>query len=160
MTRTDKMLIAGTIVIVGIAGAIYSVREDVAAQYELRFEPARYWRAELGRRQFGFKMGVIQLEECHADLLAARMKEPARVARMKLLGFDESSALKDARDESESQALVCKVLADMLDLERRGLAEAERRHDAVRRPAPRQDAPAVQRPLSPAPTSETFGARL
>ena len=68
LTTRERLFLAGLVVLAVAGGALYLFRSEIAAQYELRFEPARYWRAELGRRQFGFKMGVIQIEECHADL--------------------------------------------------------------------------------------------
>lgn len=126
LTTRERLFLAGLVVLAVAGGALYLFRSEIAARYELRFEPVRYWKAELGRRQFGFKMSVINLEECHVDMLAARMKEPARVARMKVLGIDESSALKLVRDETASQQQVCNVMGELVTDSRERVAVAER----------------------------------
>lgn len=126
LTAADRLFVAGVAGTIVIGGALYLFRDNIAAQYELRLHPARYWAAELDRRSFGLKMSAIQHEECLVDLLAARMKEPAKVARMKLIGMDQSGALKLARDETASQEQFCKVLADIVKQYRDSVATAER----------------------------------
>ena len=126
LTAADRLLVAGVAGTIVIGGALYLFRDNIAAQYELRLHPERYWAAELDHRSFVLKMSAIQHEECLVDLLAARMKEPAKVARMKLIGMDEGGALKLARDESAAQEEVCKVLADMVKQDRASVATTER----------------------------------
>jgi len=125
VTKGERLFLAGLVVLAVAGGALYLFRSAIVAQYELRFEPERYWTRELDRRSFGHKMSVILHQECLADLLAARVKEPAKVARMKLLGMDESSALKLAREDSESRQEVCKVIADVVKQDRDNVARAE-----------------------------------
>lgn len=130
LTKGDRRLIVGLVVLAVTGGTLYLFRGDIASQYELRFNPERYWAGELDRRSFRLKMATIQHEECLADLVAVRMKGPAAVARMKLLGVDETSALNSAREEFDTQEQLCKVLADMVKEDRDSVAAAER--EAVR----------------------------
>lgn len=132
LTKGDRLFLFGLVVLVVTGGALYLFRGDVASQYELRFHPERYWAGELDRRSFRLKMGTIQHEECLVDLVAARMKEPAAVARMKLLGADETSALKMAREEFDTQEQLCKVLADLVKQDRDSVTAAEREAERAR----------------------------